>query len=266
MSNEYDGDFEWLPVDYNPGLTVEDWLILLQDEKVFTPSSINVITGMKNLGGVATCAELSQAYGQKPVFYNTAVWQLGRRVHKKTGCPLYLVKNYKYWTIPCLGRNAGLARAGGFEWKLRDELSVALDALEEEKRGKEARTMALSSLLEIAKRYESEHPRSEETIVRRIHRNPYISEYAKRRAKGYCQLCGNPAPFSDSDGKPYLETHHIMWLSRGGSDTLDNVAALCPNCHRKMHIVQSQADIDKLKESALVLSGEEKAKADSSTS
>ena len=43
------------------------------------------------------------------------------------------------------------------------------------------------------------------------------------------------APFNDKKGRPFLESHHIRWLSEGGADSIDNVAALCPNCHRKMH-------------------------------
>lgn len=74
-------------------------------------------------------------------------------------------------------------------------------------------------------------------------RDPYVSEYAKRRANGVCQLCGKPAPFMDNDGKPYLETHHIIWLADEGPDSLENTVALCPNCHRKMHIVKSSADV-----------------------
>lgn len=56
-----------------------------------------------------------------------------------------------------------------------------------------------------------------------------------------------PAPFLDREGNAYLETHHIVWLSKGGSDTLDNTAALCPNCHRKMHVVNRSEDIAKLR-------------------
>jgi len=52
---------------------------------------------------------------------------------------------------------------------------------------------------------------------------------------------------SGSKGKPYLETHHVVWLSKGGSDAVDNTVALCPNCHRKMHIVNSPSDVSKLK-------------------
>jgi len=67
-------------------------------------------------------------------------------------------------------------------------------------------------------------------------RNPFVSEYAKRIAKGICQDCKKPAPFINKiTGEPYLETHHIIPLAKGGSDTIDNVIALCPNCHRKRH-------------------------------
>ena len=78
-------------------------------------------------------------------------------------------------------------------------------------------------------------------------RDPFVAEYAKRRAKGICQLCGQPAPFWDQKGRPYLESHHIEWLSQGGADTTDNTAALCPNCHKKMHIVNDPEDVQKLR-------------------
>ncbi len=73
-------------------------------------------------------------------------------------------------------------------------------------------------------------------------RDPYVAEYAKKRAHGICQLCGIAAPFEDKEGKPYLESHHIIWLSEGGDDSIENTVALCPNCHRKMHIVNTAAD------------------------
>lgn len=78
-------------------------------------------------------------------------------------------------------------------------------------------------------------------------RNSYISEYAKRHAKGKCQLCKSPAPFRNKLGQPFLETHHIVWLSQGGADTIDNTVALCPNCHRKMHNLNFKKDVLELK-------------------
>ncbi|TDA69847.1 HNH endonuclease signature motif containing protein, partial [Halomonas marinisediminis] len=34
---------------------------------------------------------------------------------------------------------------------------------------------------------------------------------------------------------PFLEVHHLIRLKDGGPDTVENCAALCPNCHRKLH-------------------------------
>lgn len=73
-----------------------------------------------------------------------------------------------------------------------------------------------------------------------------VNEVTKKRANGICQLCGQPAPFLDREGNPYLETHHIIWLSNGGEDSTSNTAALCPNCHRKMHVVNDECDVQKL--------------------
>lgn len=77
-------------------------------------------------------------------------------------------------------------------------------------------------------------------------RDPLVTEYVKRRANGYCDLCSEKAPFLDAQGRAYLECHHIAWLANGGFDTVDNACALCPNCHRKMHIVGSPEDVKNL--------------------
>ena len=99
-----------------------------------------------------------------------------------------------------------------------------------------------------AKESQSTKTSVRETISQTYKRNPYIAEYAKRRANGVCQLCGISAPFKNKLGEPYLETHHIEWLSKGGSDTIDNTVALCPNCHKKIHILDSLEDKRVLKE------------------
>jgi len=71
-------------------------------------------------------------------------------------------------------------------------------------------------------------------------RNPYIVAEALDRANGCCERCKNPAPFMKAtDGSPYLEVHHLTPLSQGGEDSLNNVVALCPNCHRELHFGQS---------------------------
>ncbi len=67
-------------------------------------------------------------------------------------------------------------------------------------------------------------------------RNPDVVAETLAQAKGTCQNCHLPAPFHRrSDNTPYLEVHHRKPLAEGGTDTLDNAIALCPNCHRKAH-------------------------------
>lgn len=90
-------------------------------------------------------------------------------------------------------------------------------------------------------------PGTRNVVSETYNRNAYVVEYTRRRANGICELCGNEAPFKNSKGEPYLEVHHIVWLSKGGDDTIENTAALCPNCHRKMHIINSTEDVDYLK-------------------
>ncbi len=78
-------------------------------------------------------------------------------------------------------------------------------------------------------------------------RSAEVVKETKRRANGICQLCNRPAPFIDKKGNPYLEVHHIIWLSRGGEDNTENTVALCPNCHVRMHVLDKPEDVEKLK-------------------
>jgi len=95
------------------------------------------------------------------------------------------------------------------------------------------------------------NPKSRTTVSITFSRSQHIVSYAKRRANGRCDLCEGDAPFCDDSGLPYLECHHIVWLAHGGADSIDNTVAICPNCHRKMHILAETEDIEKLKQMAL---------------
>lgn len=67
-------------------------------------------------------------------------------------------------------------------------------------------------------------------------RNPDVVVEALDRAAGSCEICSRPAPFiRATDGSPFLEVHHLIPLTDGGDDSVENVVALCPNCHRKKH-------------------------------
>jgi 5-methylcytosine-specific restriction endonuclease McrA len=66
-------------------------------------------------------------------------------------------------------------------------------------------------------------------------RDPAVKAWVLRVSGGKCSCCGNPAPFKDDDGLPFLEVHHVRPLVDGGPDTISNAVALCPNCHRACH-------------------------------
>lgn len=66
-------------------------------------------------------------------------------------------------------------------------------------------------------------------------RDAAVVAYVLREADGRCECCMNPAPFTKRSGVPYLEVHHVLPLSSGGSDRISNAVAVCPNCHRELH-------------------------------
>jgi 5-methylcytosine-specific restriction protein A len=66
-------------------------------------------------------------------------------------------------------------------------------------------------------------------------RSAAVRDYVLARAKGACESCGDPAPFSTVSGRPFLEAHHIRRVSDGGPDHPSFVAGVCPNCHRRAH-------------------------------
>lgn len=249
----------WYGEEYDPGISVEGWIALLNDREIFTPKCLEVMKRMKDYGGTATCKQLSLAYGKAANFYNTTSSALARRIIEHVPCPMPPAEdNSKWWPVLYIGRYATKEEAGVYVWRLREELSRALDQIDLSGVPLYADLPAdegqLPSDLDdpwdlerAARQYSREHPPVRETIVRRFDRSGKVEENAKSRANGICQLCGAPAPFCGRDGAPYLECHHIVWLSQGGGDTVENTVALCPNCHRKMHIVQDQADIDHLR-------------------
>jgi 5-methylcytosine-specific restriction protein A len=81
------------------------------------------------------------------------------------------------------------------------------------------------------------------SMVERIVRDPAVKAWVLEQADGYCENCGSPAPFVQEGGIPYLEVHHLKWLAQGGSDTVSNAVALCPNCHRRFHYGTNSAHL-----------------------
>ena len=79
-------------------------------------------------------------------------------------------------------------------------------------------------------------PREVEVKTKAYIRNPDVVAEVLIRANGKCEKCEKPAPFlKEKDDSPYLEVHHVIQLSKGGEDSVENALGLCPNCHRELH-------------------------------
>lgn len=89
----------------------------------------------------------------------------------------------------------------------------------------------------------NENPKQSETTYTSFLRDPYVKAWILQNAKGTCEACSYIAPFERNDGSPYLEVHHVHPLAEGGSDTVENTIAVCPNCHRNLHFGKYKNEI-----------------------
>lgn len=80
----------------------------------------------------------------------------------------------------------------------------------------------------------SEQASIQEKRVKIRKRSEAIKTYARKRAEGVCEACEQPEPFDARSGSS-LDVHHLYRLSDGGPDHPEHVAAICPNCHARIH-------------------------------
>jgi len=70
-----------------------------------------------------------------------------------------------------------------------------------------------------------------------------VVAWVLKNSNGICESCNKPAPFTKPDGDFYLEVHHLRRLADGGSDTVTNAVAACPNCHRRLHYADDRNEV-----------------------
>lgn len=86
--------------------------------------------------------------------------------------------------------------------------------------------------------------------ARTYERDPLVIAIAQARASHKCEIrdCPHPA-FVTPRGHYYSEVHHIVPLAKGGEDTIQNVACLCPAHHKEIHLGTRAAELtEQLKE------------------
>ncbi|KAJ56294.1 HNH endonuclease, partial [Actibacterium mucosum KCTC 23349] len=81
----------------------------------------------------------------------------------------------------------------------------------------------------------NEKPSAIDVTTTRFMRSAEVVAWVLDLANGTCECCGKQAPFMRDHGTPFLEVHHLKRLADGGSDTISNAIAICPNCHRELH-------------------------------
>ena len=121
----------WPPLkDYNPGITKEMWISILQDESVTTADALRLLNMYLQLGGESTFNNLVEKFGNQ-FYYKGTLQDFSSRVFKKVNCAP-CPKGYEKFTqyiIPFVGRMAFENDVKRESWKLRDELKAALEQL-----------------------------------------------------------------------------------------------------------------------------------------
>ena len=121
----------WPPLkDYNPGITKEMWLSILQDKSVTTADALQLLNMFLQLGGESTFNNLVEKFGNQ-FYYKGTLQEFSSRVFKKVNCAP-CPKEYEKFTqyiIPFVGRMAFEDNVKRESWKLRNELKAALEQL-----------------------------------------------------------------------------------------------------------------------------------------
>ena len=126
MTDSTNENNDWYPSkrEYDPGIKEKQWEELVRDKSIFTKNSLITFACIQN-ATCGTCTGMAKQYGISANFYNTNVWQTGKRIADKLKIPLVLREsgNEKYWPVCCLGRYV----KDGFEYKIRPELKAAFN-------------------------------------------------------------------------------------------------------------------------------------------
>lgn len=211
--------------------------------------------GILNYTGTGTVGDQRISFGQNKTLATA----------KQKNVKVYLFESYKeneyyfcgevelygnIFTSRELDAEGNLRNVLKFPLRRIDDINKTIINIEDiensvKEKAKIVRGLSQEEIKEKVKNIESSTVTKEVKTVYR-ERNQFIAEYTKIRANGICDLCGKEAPFMDKNGKPYLESHHVITLANGGPDAIYNAVAICPNCHRKIHVLNNKADTEKL--------------------
>ena len=120
----------WWPslAEYDPGISKEQWVNLLEDDSIFDDKCRMALACMYDNAGQGTCTGLAEKYNQRMALWQTNCGvHLASRIQKKTACPLASNgKSDQYWPVLFQGKKTDLDEQGSYIWRIRKELFEAL--------------------------------------------------------------------------------------------------------------------------------------------
>jgi predicted HNH restriction endonuclease len=82
---------------------------------------------------------------------------------------------------------------------------------------------------ELVSEYYTEYQKSGDNTIEYNTRNNKTDRHRAKVIKGCeCAICGLTYA-------PVLQVHHVLPLSDGGNNNIDNLVVLCSNCHKAVH-------------------------------
>jgi predicted restriction endonuclease len=78
-------------------------------------------------------------------------------------------------------------------------------------------------------------PETHEAQLERVQFWRILRECVYVRDKGRCRACQQVLDINGGLARDAMHAHHLIHKSAGGTDTLENICALCSTCHRWHH-------------------------------
>lgn len=130
----YGEDSSWWPTlaEYDPRLSKDDWKkYLLEVEIPHYASLMKVLKGIIELGGEASCKQLSDKYGGHPSVYVGCTTNFGRRVKKYFNLPPCMDGDQeRFFPLPFYGKAIDDEDGHSYIYKIRPQLLAALKEID----------------------------------------------------------------------------------------------------------------------------------------
>ena len=125
---------EWWPSKdiYDPGLTADEWVAILNNSELFPDSSLALVKRFKDFGGEATCKQIADKYGDTPQHYNALATRTCEKIINSTNVnkPTFPDGSSNFFPVLFYGKAADDDEPGTYKWKLREEVSEALERID----------------------------------------------------------------------------------------------------------------------------------------